>query len=224
MESFLPIRCYRDFAQALRQAGFSLSGENTDGAFSLCDHFAENIAWHTDDPDIDPWAWRIRLIEEEPDVSYGKFFFRKGGYITRPWAPLFYALRREALSLDDLYREGHISRLEREVYHLVREQPHIPYHRIREQVGKKGLDGALARLQAGMYITLSGQTRRLSKQLEPYGWPVNTFCLTEAFWGEGFEEEAAAIHREDARLRIVCRLRALHPQVSDKVVQRFLRA
>ncbi len=65
-----------------------------EGVFTLSDAFGESIAWHTEDPETDPWEWRIRVLDEYTDIAYGKLFFRKSGYITKEWYPYFLAVRR----------------------------------------------------------------------------------------------------------------------------------
>lgn len=79
------IQCYDDFVHELKSAGFTLVGENPDGIFSLGTLFGEKIRWHTEDPETDPWEWRMRVLEERDDIAYGKLFFKKGGFITREW-------------------------------------------------------------------------------------------------------------------------------------------
>lgn len=220
-----PIVSYQGFRDALFSAGFSLSGGNSEGTFSLCDFFGPNIHWHTADPETDPWEWRMRVVlEEGRKVAYGKFFLRKGGFITKEWAPYFYALRRGNESLETLYYEGNVKRNEWLAYTMVQENPDIPYHELKKAIGGEGFDGVIARLQSGMYINISGQTQRISQKLEPYGWPVNTFCLTEEYWGEEVIEKASALTKEEAADAITARLMELNPAASPRDVDRFLRA
>lgn len=88
------INHFNDFIQELRSVGFTIGGENGEGVFTLSDAFGESIAWHTEDPETDPWEWRIRVLDEYTDIAYGKLFFRKSGYITKEWYPYFLAVRR----------------------------------------------------------------------------------------------------------------------------------
>ena len=84
------INHFNDFIQELRSVGFTIGGENGEGVFTLSDAFGESIAWHTEDPETDPWEWRIRVLDEYTDIAYGKLFFRKSGYITKEWYPIFW--------------------------------------------------------------------------------------------------------------------------------------
>ena len=63
---------FQDFTAALRDAGMTMGGENGEGVFTLCDRFGSNVAWHTGEPETDPWEWRIRVLNECSDIAYGK--------------------------------------------------------------------------------------------------------------------------------------------------------
>ncbi len=73
-----PIRCFADFCDDLMLAGFTPASDSG-GVFSLSDWFGNEIQWHTEQPDTDPWEWRMRVLEERDDIAYGKFFWKKGG-------------------------------------------------------------------------------------------------------------------------------------------------
>ena len=75
------ITSFQNFVENLDACGFTIAGINSENVFTLCDQFADNIVWHTGNPDTDPWEWRIRVLEERNDIAYAKLFFKKGGYI-----------------------------------------------------------------------------------------------------------------------------------------------
>ncbi len=221
--TFDTIHGYGDFCARLRQAGFSIGGDNSEGIFALCDYFGSNIHWHTGDPETDPWAWRMRVLTEESGIGYGKLFFQKGGFVTREWVPCFIANKRHGRTFEEVYREGHMSQLERSICRYVEDKGEAALHNIKAAVGEKGLEAALAKLQTGMFLTISGQTMRLSKDNMPYGWPVTTFRLTDDFWGPDVVKEAHAMSAGEARERIVQRVYELNPGVEMKALERFLR-
>ncbi len=221
--TFDTIHGYGDFCAGLRKAGFSFGGENSEGIFTLCHYFSENLRWHTGDPETDPWAFRMRALKEETDIGYGKLFFQKGGYMTREWAPCFIALRRQHQSFEDEYQEGRMSQLERSICRYVQDKGDAALHEIKAAANDKGLEAALSRLQTKMYLTISGQTMRLSKDNVPYGWPVTTFRLTDDFWGPDVMAKANTMSVQEARDRIAQRVYELNPGVEKKVLERFLR-
>ena len=81
------IRNYADFLRELGRAGFSLAGGSSRGIWSVVPFSWEEqpyitdspIRWHTEDPETDPWEWRMRLLEEGRGIAYAKLFFRIGG-------------------------------------------------------------------------------------------------------------------------------------------------
>lgn len=222
---FAPIRNYADFIGTLRTAGFSMGGDS-DGIFSLCDRFAENIRWHTGDPETDPWVWRRRAVEEG-DIAYGKFFFHKGGYITREWLPLFMAVRRDGLELSEMYEDGAITRMEKEIYELIRKGGRMSFSElksllaVRKESASK-FESATVRLQAGMFITICGEARKLAATGEPYGWPVNVFCPIEAI-DEELWEDACDYDTEEAETLIRNRILELNPAADEKAIRKFIR-
>ncbi len=221
--TFETIHGYGDFCASLRKAGFSIGGDNSEGIFTLCDYFGGNIHWHTGDPDTDPWAWRMRVLAEESGIGYGKLFFQKGGYMTGEWAPFFIAAKRDHQTYEDVYQDGRMSLKERSICKYVEEKGEAALHEIKAAVGSKGLEAALAKLQTGMFLTISGEMKRLSKENVPYGWPATTFRLTEYFWGQDVMEKANALTAGVARERIIQRVHELNPNVELKALERFLR-
>ena len=213
---------YKDFCAQLRRAGFSMAGDNGEGIFTLCDHFGDNIRWHTGDPETDPWSWRMRVLTEEKDIGYGKLFYQKGGYITRDWAPCFLKLRRNGQSYQEVYAEGRMSFLEKNICRLVEDKEEAALHEIKAAFGQKGIEAALGRLQTGMFLTISGQTHKLSKDNMPYGWPATTLRLAESFWGSEVMAQAWAMSQKEARERITQQVYALNPKAEKKAVERFL--
>jgi hypothetical protein len=110
------VRCYDDFVETLLNAGFSMGGGSADGIYAVIDWgwneqppYDTPIAWHTDDPETDPWEWRMRVLDERNDIAYAKVFFKKSGFITKEWYPYFLAVRRSGLSFDEAYENGKIS-------------------------------------------------------------------------------------------------------------------
>lgn len=115
---FGTIRGFGDFRAALLRAGFAVGGENDEGIFSLRPYMDPSLQYHTGDPETDPWLWRVRVLEDRA-LAGGKVFSGKAGWISREWYPLFLAVRRRGKSLEELYADGLVSRLDREVYRTV---------------------------------------------------------------------------------------------------------
>jgi len=220
------IASFADFAQFIREAGFSLGGGNPHGIFTYGEHLAPNIRWHTGDPQTDPWAWRIRAVEECGDIAYAKLFLGISGYIHRDFYPDFLAVRRGGLSLDDLYKKGEISSLCRRVYRVIETSGPTAMHDVKSLAGVSKEEAlryerSLVELQARMFITVCGQAQRISRKGETYGWYSAVFCTTEQFFPQAFEE-AAGIDRKDAAARIKARILEMNPQAGEKDIRKFI--
>ena len=222
-----PIRDFEGFYTALLQAGFSLGGPNGEGIFTLCDRFAPEIRWHTGDPQTDPWAWRMRVLDERSDIAYAKVFFKKSGYITREWAPAFLAVRRRGSTLEEDYACGLVSHTARRIYALVQEYGSLAMHQIRPLGGfgredRGAVERAVVELQMGMYLTLCGRQRKFSPRHGEYGWDSTVLCATEAFWGDAVMEQARKLRPEQAAERIAARVLSLHPDAPRRALRRFI--
>ena len=155
------INHFNDFIKELRTVGFTIGGENGEGVFTLSDAFGESIAWHTEDPETDPWEWRIRVLDEYTDIAYGKLFFRKSGYITKEWYPYFLAVRRGKKELQEEYEEGNVTIMAKRIYDVLSEEKELPVHLLKQYGGfsgedKSGFDKALTQLQMDFYIPYAG--------------------------------------------------------------------
>ena len=225
------IQNYTEFLAALQAAGFSMAGGHASGIYAVIT-FSWNetpawdtpVRWHTGDQDTDPWVWRMRLLEEQRDIAYGKFFFRKGGYITRAWYPCFLAARRGDIDFDSAYRMGRFSQASRQVYRTISEQGRLPLHDIRHATGLKGpvIERALVDLQMGLFITICGEMQKATSYGAPKGWPSTVLCTTELFWGEEVFAEAAAMTRQHAIEKITGQVLTLNPAASAARITRFI--
>ena len=236
----MKIQNYRDFTQALLEIGFSIAGGNDEGIFSLVSHNWNEtppqdspIRWHTGDPDTDPWEWRMRVLEERDDIACAKLFFRKSGYLTREWAPYFFAARNGGKTLDEAYTEGTVSRRAKQIHSLICDQVFLPAHAIRQltvcgtdaaarKTEKSQMETALTQLQMDLHVTLCGSQQKLNRAGEEYGWASNVFCTAQTFWGEDIYEKAAALEREEAIEKIRARILKVNPNAQEKQILKFI--
>lgn len=222
------INNYEDFKENLYKAGMSVGGANNEGVFSLCDYYGDTIQWHTEDVNTDPWEWRMRVLNEETDIAYGKFFFKKSGYITKEWYPYFYAVRRGTRDLEEEYESGNISLYARKIYQLLTEYKELPLHLIKQYGGfgtedKGRFDTAMTELQMKFYITMCGRTRKVSKVGEEYGWSSTVFCLTEDFFEAEMIEKAHTIKPDEAYEKIANWINELNTEANPKKVSKFIK-
>ncbi len=221
-----PIRCFADFCDDLMLAGFTPASDSG-GVFSLSDWFGNEIQWHTEQPDTDPWEWRMRVLEERDDIAYGKFFWKKGGYITREWMPAFLAVRQPK-ELDSAYRDGEIGGSAKRIYDVLRENGPQPLHLLRIQAGfgkkeeKSRFERGLVELQMRLDVTICGSWQKVSGSGTPYGWNATVLCTMADYFGPEVIREAKHLTPEQAEKLLRERLWELNPAADEKKRKRFL--
>ena len=228
------VRNYNDFIEALLIAGFTMGGGNADGIYAII-NWAWNepppyeipIRWHTGDPETDPWEWINRVLDERNDIAYGKLFFKKSGYITKEWFPLFLAVRRNGMDFDEAYESGTISHFAKRIHDVVSANEILPVEEIKRLGGfsrddKSGFDRALSELQMKMFLSPCGRRMKVSQEGKEYGWSSTVFCTTERFWDDGVFEEASKINADEAFEKIKAQVLKLNPSANEKKIRKFI--
>ncbi len=226
------IRNFEDFCKELNRCGFSMGGGNAKGIFALIDYDWTNqelldtpVKWHCGDPAVDPWEWRMRVLEERRDIAYSKVFFKTSGYITRDWYPHFYAIRREGESFEEAYARGGISHTAKRIYDIV-SSGEAALHEIKASGGfgreeKAQFDKAMVELQMGMFVTMTGRQQKKNKYGMEYGWNSTVFTTVEDFWAKrGFD--IPEFDREESFQKIREQIILLNPGAEEKVIRKFI--
>ncbi|MDR2572548.1 MAG: hypothetical protein LBD23_19965 [Oscillospiraceae bacterium] len=227
------IRNYNDFITALLESGFSGAvGGKEDGVFGLFRYGwgAEDetgLQWHTDDPDTDPWQWRMRVLTERKDIAYSKLFFRKAGYITKEWYPYFLTARRDNMDFEDEYSSGTLSYFSKRIYYTIAENGCLSLQDIKRIAGFKREDNykvesALTELQMKMYLTICDIGYKVSLAGEKYGFSYTVFDTVESFWGNDVFDKAAIIDVSEAVDRITEQIIKLNPTANEKKIIKFI--
>lgn len=221
------IENYGDFIAALLEAGFSPGGPNGEGIFTLCSAFGVGVRWHTEDPETDPWEWRMRVLEERDDIAYAKVFFNKSGFITREWYPYFLAARRRGKSFEEAYADGEISHFAKRIYTLLGENESLSFPELKLLGGFAKEDAArfekaLVELQMKMYATMCGRQRKRSRYGEEYGWNATVFCTCDRFFCKDVFEQAAGLTPKDAQNAITAKIFQLNSRADTKKIHRFI--
>lgn len=230
----MELQNYQDFLSALRVSGFSMGGANAKGVFSLLADYSENtdtvaspIQWHTEDPETDPWEWRMRVLEEQNDIAYAKLFFRTSGYITKEWYPYFFAVRRAGVPFAELHQQGTVSNEAKRIYEIVLHEGPIPLHEIKRMCGfskeeKSRFDRTMTELQMKMFITMCGRQQKLDRYGIGYGWSSTSFCTVEKFWAQR-GVELCEVDPDVAYEKIRVQILRLNPMADEKSIDRFIR-
>lgn len=224
---------YQDFLTALRKSGFSMGGANAKGVFSLLENSPEGtsgddspIRWHTEDPETDPWEWRMRVLAED-DIAYGKLFFRTSGYITKQWYPYFLAVRRGGDSFADVYEQGTVSGEAKRIYEIIAGEGQVPLHEIKRIGGftketASKFDRALVFLQMQMFVTMCGSQQKLDRYGMGYGWNSTAFCTVEEFWRQR-DTVMPELDPDEAYETLKKQVLRLNPRAEERTVDRFIR-
>lgn len=227
------IRNFEDFCCELQDCGFSMGGGNAKGIFALIDYDWTNqdqldtpVKWHCGHPEVDPWEWRMRVLEERTDIVYSKVFFKTSGFITKDWYPYFYAVRRNGESFEDAYEQGRISHTAKRIYDIV-SQNYIALHEIKTQGGfgkedKSQFDRAMIELQMGLYITMTGRKQKKNKYGIEYGWNSTVFTTVENFWEER-DFDLPKLDAKESYEKIKTQIIKLNPNAEEKVIRKFIR-
>lgn len=221
------INHYNDFCDALLQAGFSMGAANAEGIFTLSSYFTNHINWHTEDPDTDPWEWRMKVLSDRNDIAYSKFFFKKSGYITKEWYPYFYLLRRKNKDFYDAYEDGVLSHAAKRIYTLFADSEALPLHVIKKEAGfsredKYEFDRAMIELQMGFYLTMCGRKQKVSLKGEEYGWSSCVYCKTEDFFHEDIVKQIENLTMLEAEETITRQILFLNPDAPAKKIKKFI--
>ena len=224
---------FDDFFRELNRSGFSMGGGNAKGIFALIDYDWTNqdgldtpVKWHCGNPDLDPWEWRMRVLEERANIAYSKVFFKTSGFITRDWYPYFYAVRRKGGTFDDFYARGGISHTAKRIYDIVREGD-MALHELKALGGfgkgdKAKFDRALVELQMGMYLTMTGRKQKKNKHGMEYGWNSTVFTTVERFWAER-DFEIPELDAEESYTKIRQQILLLNPVAEERNIRKFIR-
>ena len=243
------IKNYNDFINNLLPAGFSMCVGNSDGIYATVPWgwldeppYETPVRWATGEPDTDPWEWRMRVLNERQDIAYGKFFFKKSGFITKEWYPYFLAVRRRGITFEEAYESGTISHVAKRVYDVICKNGTLPSHAIKQAAGfgkeeKPAFERGLVELQMKMFITICGSQQKISKKGDGHGLPASLFCKTEDFFKpadvpeelrllvipeDDVFEKAAGISVEEAIDKITVQVLKLNPQAEGKKILKFI--
>ena len=207
--------------EAIDRIGFlPYAGDEKKSLFTL-ESMTDN-AWFTG-LDSDPWEWR-RAIAEKGEQAYGKFFGGKAGFVSKECIPAFIAARRDNRSFEELYADGLISRDAKRVWEQFSMRFIWTHQELKAAAGFDGqsraFDAALGELQGLFFLCVPGQSRRINKKGEPYGWLCNDFARMDVLFPV---EEDDEMQREEGEEYLMDCIRAMG-EFDEKAARRLIRA
>ena len=163
------IRSICELEQFIKEVGFLPLFHNEVQGFSVEDYTVKEH-WWTNDPQIDPWLWRIDLARND-EITYGKFFKNKAGFISKKWFPIFANARRNGYDFDSLYEDGLAKQRAKKIMDLFNDQKLISSIEMKERAGfgkggEKNFNGILTELQMQSYLIVKEFHKKKNKRGE----------------------------------------------------------
>lgn len=197
----LILRNYNEFIERVNELGFMPLSNIHKGLPSLVDE-TQKEAWHTGNPETDPWCWKDRAAEEK-QLAFGCILGGHKGFVAQSMYPYFYVSFRPSEDMEYRWEQGVVSNEVKELWKLFQTQTLMNTSDLRHEmgVGKKGgskVDRAIIELQKHYYITVAGNRRKVNKAGEPYGWPANVYDKVENWAPDSWLEKCSDLDKSEA--------------------------
>lgn len=218
------VRDYDAFSKELRSLGFILFGGGHGHMLDLGD-ITDPKSWHTQAIDTDPWDWKDRLAQSR-EGAYMRVMDGRATLIDRAWIPVFIAAYGAQTPLEERYEAGQVDRLTFRMHELFEQRPQWPRHELTQALGidkkqKSAFARALVNLQGEMAIVISGQEQKIAMTGMPMGWPSMCYQRTDAWAEPEWLDQAEAMSRDEARLKIRERILQISPQCPPRTLERL---
>ena len=200
--------------------------------------------WWSGYLDNDPWEWRA-VIARTGKITYGKFFNKKAGFISKKWFPYFANYKRDGYDFDSRYEDGKAEYRENLIMKLFlppdTELMDIDYKHLKDYVenpemfsfevkklagfgkgGEKNFDGTVAKLQMESYLVVKDFQQKVNKKGEPYGWANAIYTLPEYLWGYDHVTKRYKENPEESYKKIIKQLRKHFPDAETEDLRRSL--
>ncbi|MBD5471872.1 MAG: hypothetical protein HDR20_02900 [Lachnospiraceae bacterium] len=229
------IRTWKELVKWIKEVGFLPLFANEVKGFSAEEHVSPNF-WWTGDREQDPWEWR-EIIAASHEVSYGKFFGRKAGFISLEWLPYFANSRRSGYDFDARWEDGRASRREKKIMDFfigededgdsLFKEIQILSTDLKKQAGfgkggEKNYQGIITQLQMETYLVISDFRRRENKRGEEYGMAVSILLPPESIWGYDTVTAAYSESPKKSWERQISRVKELYPDADDQSIIHLL--
>lgn len=194
---------YEQFLQRVDKLGFMPLSTLSDLLPSLSEE-TRSDAWHTGDPDTDPWRWKDRVASEKR-LAYGCILGGHKGFVSARMYRYFYMAYQPVEPMEERWAAGEINQSTWQLWRLFEERQSLDTAEIRQMMGvtaKRGgsrVDSSIQELQRDYHITVSGNRRKVNRAGEPYGWPASVYERAIDWAPADWLTEIAAISREEAR-------------------------
>lgn len=198
---------YQDFLDRVDELGFmSLSALGS--VLPMLSQETSGAAWHTGDPETDPWQWKDRAAHEKR-LAYGCLIGGHKGFVSARMYPLFVVAYQPLEWMEERWISGIISQTTWELWQLFEKKTTLDTSEIRREIGvtaKSGgsrVDASARDLQREFYITVSGNRRKLDRHGRPYGWPACVYETVTSWAPPEWLASVDSLNQAQARERIL---------------------
>ena len=214
-----------DVVQRIHETGFLPLFATAVPGFSVEEHtYAWD--WWSDDPDTDPWIWRMILAARE-DIAYGKFFDRKAGFISKKWFPVFANYRRDGYDYEGMYEDGKMNGRSKKILDTLELSENaigleMTSGELRKKAAlEKGFDHVMIDLQMQSFLLISRFQQKRNKQGIAYGWHLPSFMTPETKWGYDAVNSISE-SPEKSWSRITEQIRQFYPDAGEQEIRKVL--
>lgn len=188
-------------------------------------------SWWSDDPEDDPWNWRITLAGQE-GVAYGKFFQRKAAYISAAWFPFFANYRRDGYDFDARWDEGLAPHRAKKLMDALEPDEEgrglsLLSAELKQKAGfgkdgEKNFEGVLTDLEMQGYLLAADFRQRVNRAGQPYGWHLAQIASPETKWGRDAVVSAYGESPETSLARLEENILRYLPAADPALLHRLL--
>ena len=209
------LRSWRDLVRRVDEVGFLPLFQNGVAGFSV-EEQTLGRDWWTEDPERDPWEWRV-LAARSGEVAYGKFFGQKAGFISREWFPAFANFRRDGYDFDARWDDGLANLRDKKIMDCFEAGRELTGSALKQEAGfgkggEKNFSGVITRLQMQTYLVIRDFRRQVNRRGREYGMPVSVYIRPEDLWGCDWGASAYGEEPGTSRERIIALLQRQYPE------------
>lgn len=214
-----------DLEKYIEEVGFLPLFKNAVPGFSVEENTLSS-SWWGGNSETDPWEWRNQL-ENFENITYGKFFNKKAGFISKKWFQYFVATRRDGYDFDSRYEDGLANHRQKKLFDFLQKNGSVSSKSLKLQTGfgkdgDIGFDSSITFLQMHTYIVIKDFSYKLSKNGTPYGRSLTNYCLPEQLWGESFIRGSYEISTSYAKKSIYDNVHKYFPNGIEKSYEKEL--
>ena len=221
------IHSEKDMEALVLEWGFLPFFKNEFPGFSIEEHTPPELWYDSDSGDWAPWDWKGPVARMGTCV-YGKFFWKKAGFVSMEWFPDLANLRRDGYDFDARFDDELASYKDKELYDAIVKNGSVQTGQLKQlcgyggKDGKKGFETVITRLQMQTYLCVADFDYATDRRGVPYGWGIARWSAPEAIFGYDAVTAAYARKPDQSRQRLLEHLQKRLPQASEGQLVKLL--